>query len=199
MKRILPLIALIIASALHADAQFLDQFEKVLDRLTGYEEPESAARTLTGNPYGANPGMTLTCSKAGVKGDMGYLLLTLTAAGDSIRGVRVSASGPQPGVRFNTPQVADSAAVFVVSPAYVPCDKKKKGKAEEMYNVATPEADISIPAGEAVDLMVAYYGFPKKEKSIGRFDIQMTQDDAKGATRYFGFTLDNVPLRRTRK
>ena len=49
-----------------------------------------------------------------------------------------------------------------------------------------------------VDVMAVYYNFPKKVKKIDRIDLQMKQSEPGIPEKYFGFTLDNVRLKRTK-
>lgn len=68
MKKILIALLSILFLGNSANAQFLDQFEKMLDKLTG-NESEETINLPEGRSYGANPGLQVICQKAGVKGD----------------------------------------------------------------------------------------------------------------------------------
>lgn len=203
MKRFL--IALLSVSAFlpQAAAQgFLDGFERALDKLTGNEPEKVSVKEMRGRAYGANPGLDMVCREAGVKGDIGFLLLTFSATGDTVKNVVLSSSDPAAALRFNEPAVADSIATFVVSPAYGPIvgkkDKKLRKPEMETFTIGTPKVNITVPSGETVDVMVTYYGFPKKVNKLERVDVQMKQSQPDGSDRYFGFTLDDVILKRRR-
>lgn len=198
MKKILIALLSILFLGNSANAQFLDQFEKMLDKLTGNESEETI--TLPeGRSYGANPGLQVICQKAGVKGDIAYLLLTFQAGKDSVDNVVIDSSDPASSVRLNLPDVADQDVAFVVSPAYKQLGKSKVSETDkEMINIATPIARLNVPAEEMVDVMVVYYNFPKKVKKIDRVDLQMKQSEPGMPEKYFGFTLDSVRLKRTK-
>ena len=201
MKRFL--IALLCVSAFfqYSGAQgFLDGFERALDKLTGNEPETVTVKDLKGRAYGANPGLDMICREAGVKGDIGFLLLTFVAMGDTVKNVVLSSSDSAAALRFNVPEVADSLVAFVVSPAYEPLvgnrGKKTEKPGKGIFNVGTPSVRLVVPAGEAVDVMVTCGGFPKKVNRLERIDVQMKQPE--GGDRYFGFTLDDVALKRRR-
>lgn len=198
MKKILIALLSILFLGNSANAQFLDQFEKMLDKLTGNESEETI--TLPeGRSYGANPGLQVICQKAGVKGDTAYLFLTFQAGKDSVDNVVIDSSDPASSVRLNLPDVADQDVAFVVSPVYKQLGKSKVSETDkEMINIATPIARLNVPAEEMVDVMVVYYNFPKKVKKIDRVDLQMKQCQPGMPEKYFGFTLDNLRLKRTK-
>lgn len=199
MKKFLIAILALIGASNAAQAQFLDQFERMLDKITGNEsEPE--VTLPEGRSYGANPGLQVMCQKAGVKGDMAYLLLTFKADTDTVCNVVMDSSDPAATLSLGMPQVADSTVVFIVSPAYREMGKTDMTKqAPQVINVATPQAQLCIPAGELVDVMAIYYDFPKKVKRIDRLDIRMKQAEPGQPEKYFGFTLDGIALKRTKK
>ncbi len=200
MKRFL--IALLCVSAFfqYSGAQgFLDGFERALDKLTGNEPETVTVKDLKGRAYGANPGLDMICREAGVKGDIGFLLLTFVATGDTVKNVVLSSSDSATALRFNVPEVADSLVAFVVSPAYEPLVGNHGKKTEKgIFNVGTPSVCLVVPAGEAVDVMVTCGGFPKKVNRFERIDVQMKHTQPEGGDRYFGFTLDDVALKRRR-
>ena len=110
----------------------MDGFERALDKLTGNEPETVTVKDLKGRAYGANPGLDMICREAGVKGDIGFLLLTFVATGDTVKNVVLSSSDSAAALRFNVPEVADSLVAFVVSPAYEPLvgnhgKKRKRG------------------------------------------------------------------------
>lgn len=178
---------------------FLDGFERALDKLTGNEPETVTLKDLKGRAYGANPGLDMICREAGVKGDIGFLLLTFVATGDTVKNVVLSSSDSAAALRFNVPEVADSLVAFVVSPAYEPLVGNHGKKTEKgIFNVGTPSVRLVVPAGEAVDVMVTYGGFPKKVNRFERIDVQMKHTQPEGGDRYFGFTLDDVALKRRR-
>lgn len=198
MKKILIALLSILFLGNSANAQFLDQFEKMLDKLTG-NESEETINLPEGRSYGANPGLQVICQKGGVKGDTAYLLLTFQAGKDSVDNVVIDSSDPASSVRLNLPDVADQDVVFVVSPPYKELGKSKVTDADkEVVNIATPIARLNVPAEEMVDVMAVYYNFPKKVKKIDRIDLQMKQSEPGIPEKYFGFTLDNVRLKRTK-
>lgn len=200
MKRFL--IALLCVSAFfqYSGAQgFLDGFERALDKLTGNEPETVTVKDLKGRAYGANPGLDMICREAGVKGDIGFLLLTFVATGDTVKNVVLSSSDSATALRFNVPEVADSLVAFVVSPAYEPLVGNYGKKTEKgIFNVDTPSVRLVVPAGEAVDVMVTCGGFPKNVNRLERIDVQMKHTQPEGGDRYFGFTLDDVALKRRR-
>ena len=200
MKRFL--IALLCVSAFfqYSGAQgFLDGFERALDKLTGNEPETVTVKDLKGRAYGANPGLDMICREAGVKDDIGFLLLTFVATGDTVKNVVLSSSDSAAALRFNVPEVADSLVAFVVSPAYEPLVGNHGKKTEKgIFNVGTPSVRLVVPAGEAVDVMVTCGGFPKKVNRFERIDEQMKHTQPEGGDRYFGFTLDDVALKRRR-
>ncbi len=200
MKRFL--IALLCVSAFfqYSGAQgFLDGFERALDKLTGNEPETVTVKDLKGRAYGANPGLDMICREAGVKGDIGFLLLTFVATGDTVKNVVLSSSDSATALRFNVPEVADSLVAFVVSPAYEPLVGNHGKKTEKgIFNVGTPSVRLVVPAGEAVDVMVTCGGFPKKVNRFERIDVQMKHTQPEGGDRYFGFTLVDVALKRRR-
>lgn len=178
---------------------FLDGFERALDKLTGNEPETVTVKDLKGRAYGANPGLDMICREAGVKDDIGFLLLTFVATGDTVKNVVLSSSDSAAALRFNVPEVADSLVAFVVSPAYEPLVGNHGKKTEKgIFNVGTPSVRLVVPAGEAVDVMVTCGGFPKKVNRLERIDVQMKQTQPEGGDRYFGFTLDDVALKRRR-
>ena len=200
MKRFL--IALLCVSAFfqYSGAQgFLDGFERALDKLTGNEPETVTVKDLKGRAYGANPGLDMICREAGVKGDIGFLLLTFVATGDTVKNVVLSSSDSATALRFNVPEVADSLVAFVVSPAYEPLVGNHGKKTEKgIFNVGTPSVRLVVPAGEAVDVMVTCGGFPKKVNRFERIDVQMKHTQPEGGDRYIGYTLDDVALKRRR-
>ncbi len=110
-----------------------------------------------------------------------------------------SSSDSAAALRFNVPEVADSLVAFVVSPAYEPLVGNHGKKTEKgIFNVGTPSVRLVVPAGEAVDVMVTCGGFPKNVNRLERIDVQMKQTQPEGGDRYFGFTLDDVALKRRR-
>ena len=198
MKRFL--IALLCVSAFfqYSGAQgFLDGFERALDKLTGNEPETVTVKDLKGRAYGANPGLDMICREAGVKGDIGFLLLTFVATGDTVKNVVLSSSDSATALRFNVPEVADSLVAFVVSPEPLVGNHGKKTE-KGIFNVGTPSVRLVVPAGEAVDVMVTCGGFPKKVNRFERIDVQMKHTQPEGGDRYFGFTLDDVALKRRR-
>ena len=200
MKRFL--IALLCVSAFfqYSGAQgFLDGFERALDKLTGNEPETVTVKDLKGRAYGANPGLDMICREAGVKGDIGFLLLTFVATGDTVKNVVLSSSDSATALRFNVPEVADSLVAFVVSPAYEPLVGNHGKKTEKgIFNVGTPSVRLVVPAGEAVDVMVTCGGFPKKVNRFERIDVQMKHTQPEGGDRYFGFTVEDVALKSSR-
>ncbi len=201
MKRFLIAFLSVLAFLPQAGAQgFLDSFERALDKLTGNESETISFKNIKGRSYGANPGLAMTCREAGVKGNTGFLLITFAATGDTVKNVVMSSSDPTASLRLNNPQIADSTATFTVSPSYLPLGDKRSKKPlpekNELFSIGTPTVNLTVPAGEMVDVMVTYYDFPKKVNKIERVDVQMKQMQPEGGDRYFGFTLDNIPLTR---
>lgn len=201
IRRLFVALGAIVSFSFHSNAQFLDQFENFLDKVTGYEqELTTPSKAVDGRSYGLNPGLEMLCREAVVEADKATIILTFYAPADSVGGIVLSASDPNARISFGTPEIADSLAIFVVSPSYAPMGKPKKGenkqKTPEMLNVGSPQVALDIPAGEMKDVMVVYYDFPKKLKKIERLDLRLRQTDSEESPRYFGFTFDNIPLLR---
>lgn len=195
-KKLFTLIVCL-AGALCANAQFLDGFERFMDKVTGNESESPAPKSYTGKSYGANPGVAMMCAQPFIKNGTAYFLLTFEAA-DSVNNLTISATNPDAKISMNNPEIPDSLATFVVSQPYKPLGKshEKSDTKNQMVQIGTPSASFSIPAGEMIDIMLVVDDFPKKVKAVERLDIMLTQSLPDSPVRYFGFTIDNLKIKR---
>ncbi len=216
MKNFLLLMLLTILTSTPGQAQFLDKFEKFMDKVTGYEEENTVkSDTIFGRTYGANPGLKMALTKARIsKSGEAIFTFVLSTVEDSVSGLRID---PERGFAFNTPEIADSLIEFSLSKPFkvgetnptdslnITSKKKKKKKKSERVTLnlepltSSPSGkmnnleEFSLPEDKTVEITAVCFNYPNKLKKLDRIEVAFVSRRG-GEMRFFGFTFDNVPV-----